>query len=96
MVEQVLPTVKSGVVWMFETLIAALPVLSSVRVCGAETLGARVFAKVRELCDAAKAEMGGVFEGVSTNVGVEVPGEVNEVRARCGVAFDHERAGVGC
>ena len=44
----------------------AVPVLSSVTVCGALTLPTMVLAKVRELCDGVIAASGAAFEGDET------------------------------
>jgi hypothetical protein len=44
-------------------LSVAVPVLSSVTVCGALTLPAMVLAKVSELCDAVSAASGGMLLG---------------------------------
>ena len=54
-------------------LSVAVPVLSSVTVCGALTLPAMVLAKVSELCDAVSTANGGALLGVETLIGVELP-----------------------
>ena len=50
-----------------------VPVLSRVRVCGVEALPTIVLAKVRELCEGAKAASGAVFDGDARMTGVELP-----------------------
>jgi hypothetical protein len=73
MLAQLLETVKSGVVCTPRMLSVAVPVLSSVTVCGALTLPTMVLAKVRELCDGVIVASGAAFEGDETVTGVELP-----------------------
>ena len=51
----------------------ALPVLSSVMVCGTEILPTSVFTNVREFWDARSEAIGAVFDGDAMATGVEVP-----------------------
>src|SRR5579871_2328637 len=72
-VAQVLVTVKSGVDWRAVMWMVVVPVLASVRVCGADALPTPVGAKVRELWEAAKEMRGAVLGGEETRRGAASP-----------------------